>query len=401
MAGLPGIDEALGARARAGASARGRDVPSPRGGTRARRATRTPCRPAAVRQLGDGRLRRARGGHPGRAARRRSLGGRPARVQRALGAGEAIVISTGAVVPEGRGRGRAGRAHVTSDGAVDVERVAKGDNMRAARRRRAQRDVVVRRGQRLGPAQVGALAAAGAAEVHCGGDRASPCSRRAPSCARRARRSRRARSTSRTTRAARATRVGWRGGDRARRRWPTTRRRLAPRSARARGRRARHLRRRLGRARTTSCARRSPSSARRRCSGASRCGRASRSPSRRAARRSSSGCRGIPSRRSSGSSSSSARRCSRCRARASRARPICPAASGRALRRNEDRDELVRARTRVDDDGVVLEPLAGQESHMIVRAAAADALVLVPRGERRAAGRGAGHVPRSLESGTA
>jgi molybdopterin biosynthesis enzyme len=28
----------------------------------------------------------------------------------------------------------------------------------------------------------------------------------------------------------------------------------------------------------------------------------------------------------------------------------------------------------------VLEPLSGQDSHMIVRAAAADALVLVPRG---------------------
>jgi molybdopterin molybdotransferase len=51
------------------------------------------------------------------------------------------------------------------------------------------------------------------------------------------------------------------------------------------------------------------------------------------------------------------------------------------LRRNAGRDELVRARIRVGGDGVVLEPLAGQESHMIVHAAAADALVLVPRGE--------------------
>ena len=32
-------------------------------------------------------------------------------------------------------------------------------------------------------------------------------------------------------------------------------------------------------------------------------------------------------------------------------------------------------------DGVSLEPVSGQESHMIVRAAEADALVLVPRGE--------------------
>jgi molybdopterin molybdotransferase len=51
------------------------------------------------------------------------------------------------------------------------------------------------------------------------------------------------------------------------------------------------------------------------------------------------------------------------------------------LRRNEARDELVRARSRLDRDGVMLEPLSGQESHMIVRSAAADALVHVPRGE--------------------
>jgi len=51
------------------------------------------------------------------------------------------------------------------------------------------------------------------------------------------------------------------------------------------------------------------------------------------------------------------------------------------LRRGEGRDELVRARTRLGPEGIVLEPLSGQESHMIVRAAAADALVLVTRGE--------------------
>jgi len=46
-------------------------------------------------------------------------------------------------------------------------------------------------------------------------------------------------------------------------------------------------------------------------------------------------------------------------------------------RRNPARDDVVRA---VVEDGR-LRPLGGQESHMIVRAAAADALVLVPRGE--------------------
>jgi molybdopterin molybdotransferase len=51
-----------------------------------------------------------------------------------------------------------------------------------------------------------------------------------------------------------------------------------------------------------------------------------------------------------------------------------------ALRRNEERDEFVRARSRAERDAVVLEPVVGQESHMIVRAGAADALVHVPRG---------------------
>ncbi len=49
--------------------------------------------------------------------------------------------------------------------------------------------------------------------------------------------------------------------------------------------------------------------------------------------------------------------------------------------RNPGRDDLMRARTEVSDDGIVLSPVTGQESHMIVRAAEADALVLVPRGE--------------------
>jgi len=50
------------------------------------------------------------------------------------------------------------------------------------------------------------------------------------------------------------------------------------------------------------------------------------------------------------------------------------------LRRNARRDEFVRARRTADDRGIALEPVAGQESHMIVRTASADALVHVPRG---------------------
>ena len=52
-----------------------------------------------------------------------------------------------------------------------------------------------------------------------------------------------------------------------------------------------------------------------------------------------------------------------------------------SVRANPARDELIRARARVDDEGITLEPLAGRESHMIARAAGANALVLVPRGE--------------------
>jgi molybdopterin molybdotransferase len=52
-----------------------------------------------------------------------------------------------------------------------------------------------------------------------------------------------------------------------------------------------------------------------------------------------------------------------------------------ARRRNPERDELLRARLRRSEDGPLLEPLSGQESHMIARSAGADALVLVPRGE--------------------
>ncbi|MGH3059667.1 MAG: molybdopterin molybdotransferase MoeA, partial [Gaiellaceae bacterium] len=53
---------------------------------------------------------------------------------------------------------------------------------------------------------------------------------------------------------------------------------------------------------------------------------------------------------------------------------------GSAVRRNAERDELVRAAVRRGGDDVVLEPLAGQESHMIVRAGRAAALVLVEAG---------------------
>jgi molybdopterin molybdotransferase len=65
----------------------------------------------------------------------------------------------------------------------------------------------------------------------------------------------------------------------------------------------------------------------------------------------------------------------------------------RGVRRNARRDELLRARMRASDDGVLLDPVTGQESHMIVRAAGADALVFAPRGEGELA---AGELVRYL-----
>jgi molybdopterin molybdotransferase len=65
-----------------------------------------------------------------------------------------------------------------------------------------------------------------------------------------------------------------------------------------------------------------------------------------------------------------------------------------AVRRNSERDEFLRARLRLGDGHVLLEPLTGQESHMIARAAAADALVHAPRGEGElAAGSTVNYLP--------
>jgi molybdopterin molybdotransferase len=57
-------------------------------------------------------------------------------------------------------------------------------------------------------------------------------------------------------------------------------------------------------------------------------------------------------------------------------------ALGRPVRQGPHRDDYQRARLERSDDGaVLLHPVSGQESHMIVRASAADALVHIPRGE--------------------
>ena len=51
------------------------------------------------------------------------------------------------------------------------------------------------------------------------------------------------------------------------------------------------------------------------------------------------------------------------------------------VRRNAQRDEFIRARSRREGDDVVLEPIFGQESHMIARAGRADALIEVEAGD--------------------
>jgi molybdopterin molybdotransferase len=51
------------------------------------------------------------------------------------------------------------------------------------------------------------------------------------------------------------------------------------------------------------------------------------------------------------------------------------------VERDPSRDVLVRAVARLGEQGVELAPLVGQDSHMIARAAAANALALIPRGD--------------------
>ncbi len=58
-----------------------------------------------------------------------------------------------------------------------------------------------------------------------------------------------------------------------------------------------------------------------------------------------------------------------------------PGVLGADVRRNPARDDFVRAVARWDGDTVQLDPVTGQESHMIVRGAAADAIVRVRCGD--------------------
>src|SRR5580765_105784 len=88
---------------------------------------------------------------------------------RALEAGEAMWIATGGLVPAGANAVIQHELVVEKDNHIEVSSaVAQGANVREPGRDVAAGAVVAAAGIRLGPAQIGALAAAGVAEVVCG-----------------------------------------------------------------------------------------------------------------------------------------------------------------------------------------------------------------------------------------
>jgi molybdopterin molybdotransferase len=96
----------------------------------------------------------------------RVAAGRPA--SRALDAGEAMGIATGGVVPEGADAVVPIERVTTVDGQVEIpDATAAGVNVRPRGGDVAAGSVVVASGVRLGAAQIGALAAAGVGELQC------------------------------------------------------------------------------------------------------------------------------------------------------------------------------------------------------------------------------------------
>ncbi len=94
-----------------------------------------------------------------------SAAGSPA--ERTLSGGEAIAISTGGVVPDGADAVVPVEHVVQFDNSIEAERVAGGAHVRPRGGDVHAGEPVVGAGVRLGPAQLGALAAAGVAEVEC------------------------------------------------------------------------------------------------------------------------------------------------------------------------------------------------------------------------------------------
>jgi molybdopterin molybdotransferase len=95
-----------------------------------------------------------------------SRAGRPA--ERGLGAGEAIAISTGAMLPEGADAVVRVEDTSSGDGAVDVlVEVEPGRDIRRAGDDIERGDLVLRAGTEIGPAELGVLASVGRPSVAC------------------------------------------------------------------------------------------------------------------------------------------------------------------------------------------------------------------------------------------
>jgi molybdopterin molybdotransferase len=88
---------------------------------------------------------------------------------RALSAGEAIAISTGARIPDGADAVVPVERVEASNGRVRVPEVAPGTNVRRAGEDVRAGDVVLRAGTSIGAAELGVLASLGAARLRCGG----------------------------------------------------------------------------------------------------------------------------------------------------------------------------------------------------------------------------------------
>jgi molybdopterin molybdotransferase len=88
--------------------------------------------------------------------------------ERPLAPGEAMAISTGAALPEGADAVVPLELVEEGEGSIEVsESVAAGDNIRERATDVSAGDTLLEPGTRLGPAQVAALAAAGLSEVQC------------------------------------------------------------------------------------------------------------------------------------------------------------------------------------------------------------------------------------------
>ena len=349
-------------------------------------------RPSAVSELGDGRVRRSSGGHAGRAPRGVSRGRRRSACRaRSPPAQAARDRHRSAPCPRRPTRScRSSSSRIAGRSRRDRRRPSPGQHVRPRGGDVHAGDVVVAAGTRLGAAQIGALAAAGIAEVACStrprvAVLATGSELRAPGEPLAAGPDLRVESGDDRGRA----RARRRRGRRAAR--GRGRRRCAPRRdrARPRGGRARHVRRRLdGPARSRA---RSRGRARGRGDLLGRCRQAGEAA---VVRRFASETLvfGLPGNPVSSLVGALVFVRPALLARQGLGEPGPRYSSGVAAARFAETrtatSSCARSQCR-DGDGARLEPIAGQESHMIARAAAADALVHVPRGEgelsRRAA----------------